>query len=461
MVTPTSAEVDWRTAVAALAAAAEVPVALVSVGSPVGADDPVRGRVAGLLDLPGAERLSLDRARDLVTAVRQAHGLVLVVAPAGLLVPLGADGWTLADLAEALRAPAVVVTGAGTDAVNHTTLMLGALAGHGIAAAVVTIGEVDESALPVTPAGRIPADRPPAEHETPADALAGAAGWFDPILLASPPPAPAVLDKRPAVSGKRIVLALVAVFAVMVLLVCAVAWTGRTEASLEPTSRAAVSVAPPATTPPVPRPPVGMVCPEYAGPVDVGRPDAATTARVTKAWQRIEKWLAAHAPAGARVLGRPAPASRIDDVQRRMSVPFPPDLVASLRRHDGLSAGRGFDLPPFFAPSALDGILADWRLKCEILARTGDAWDEPWWDRDFVPFAEAGDGGSLLVDQRPGGHGRVGETFPEDGTSFERWPASVAELLEKTATSLETGRPYEGRYRPRVDQDGMLVWEIV
>lgn len=48
----------------------------------------------------------------------------------------------------------------------------------------------------------------------------------------------------------------------------------------------------------------------------------------------------------------------------------------------------------------------------------------------------------------------------EDGTRFERWPASVTELLEKTAQSLETGRPYEDRYRPKV-VDGVLDWEIL
>ncbi|MEU8820438.1 hypothetical protein [Actinoplanes sp. NPDC048796] len=144
--------------------------------------------------------------------MRRAYGLVLVVAPEGLLVPLGADGWTLADLAEAVRAPAVVVTGAGADAVNHTTLMLGALAGHGISAAVVTSGDVDDDALPVRPAGRLGADV-----------------WLDDMLVARDVVVaePAVLDRKPGVSGRRIAMALAAVFLVMILLVCGVAWFGR------------------------------------------------------------------------------------------------------------------------------------------------------------------------------------------------------------------------------------------
>ncbi|MFF5078107.1 SMI1/KNR4 family protein [Actinoplanes sp. NPDC000266] len=429
IVAATSADVDWRLAVKALAAAAEVPVGLVSVGAAVDDDDPARAHLAGVLELPDVSRLSLGQARDLVVAARRAHGLVLVVAPEGLLVPLGAGGWTLADLAEAVRAPAVVVTGAGTDAVNHTTLMLGALAGHGIAAAVVTVGAADEEALPVRPAGRL-----------------GAEEWLDDILVARA----AVKPEPPAVSGRRIVTGLVAVFVVMILLVCGVAWFGRTEAEVTRTTgnRAAPMLA---DSVPVPRRTPEVICPENAGPVTVTRPDARTTARVDKAWLRIEKWLAAHAPVSAGTLGRPASADRIDAVQRQISVAFPADLVASLRRHDGLSAAFGFDLPPFYAPSALNDILLDWQVNCRVAGG---------WDRAFVPFARAVDGGNLLVDQRPGGHGRVGEYFPESGTDFERWPASVAELLERTATALETGRPYDGRYLARVD-DGTLSWAVI
>lgn len=86
--------------------------------------------------------------------------------------------------------------------------------------------------------------------------------------------------------------------------------------------------------------------------------------------------------------------------------------------------------------------------------------DDEWWHRAFVPFATAGDGGCLLVDQRPGGHGRVGESYPEDGTGFDRWPASVVELLEGVAQALESGKPYAGRYRPVVNAGGRLDWEV-
>jgi hypothetical protein len=78
-----------------------------------------------------------------------------------------------------------------------------------------------------------------------------------------------------------------------------------------------------------------------------------------------------------------------------------------------------------------------------------------------VPFATDGSGGCLLVDQTDGGHGRVGDFHAEDGTHFEGRPASLTELLEGTARSLETGCPYAGRYRPKVGPDRVLDWEIV
>jgi len=55
------------------------------------------------------------------------HELVLVEGAGGLLVPLGGAGWTAADLAVAIGAPAVVVVRAGLGTLNHTALTLEAL----------------------------------------------------------------------------------------------------------------------------------------------------------------------------------------------------------------------------------------------------------------------------------------------------------------------------------------------
>jgi len=101
-------------------------------------------RVAGLMPL---------NRESVATAVRDlaaTHDLVLIEGAGGLLVPMGAGGWTIADLAVDLAAglaadapgagagaSVVVVTRAGLGTLNHTALTLEALARRGLQALVV------------------------------------------------------------------------------------------------------------------------------------------------------------------------------------------------------------------------------------------------------------------------------------------------------------------------------------
>ncbi len=78
------------------------------------------------------------RLADVLEAVRDtAADLVLIEGAGGLLVPIGEEGWTAADLAAALGAPAVVVARAGLGTLNHVALTLEALRHRDIAARVV------------------------------------------------------------------------------------------------------------------------------------------------------------------------------------------------------------------------------------------------------------------------------------------------------------------------------------
>lgn len=97
-------------------------------------------------------RLELLELYDVVDAVREEadkHDLVLIEGAGGLLVPMGlrpsGEPWTVADLAVALGAPAVVVARAGLGTLNHTALTLEALQRRAVPAGVV-IG-----AWPATP----------------------------------------------------------------------------------------------------------------------------------------------------------------------------------------------------------------------------------------------------------------------------------------------------------------------
>ncbi|MEE6261190.1 SMI1/KNR4 family protein [Plantactinospora sonchi] len=563
IVTTTSTAASWTLATAVLGAAATVRVAVLRIVAPDEdhADDQeprYTGGLASHLEVRagGSRPLTVDDVVGIVRSLAGGHGLVLVGATPGLLVPLGADGWTLADLAWALGAPVVVVTDSGPDSTNHTTLILDALANRELPATVVAIGEGNTfDTLPVALAGRIPAeavqrpelvgtqavrwldpllhagpDRPrvaadadrPGAADTTRPGTSGAAepatpgadtpdtadvdgttpstdvgdgttpsadvdGTTAPVVVEPAPtkvasPAPTVSGGtvRPrtagTVSGKRVLVVLLGIFLALVLVLCGITVNGLGE---EDTSLTQISVGPrevgpdrpvverasayavPVTPPGLPRPvrpSGGTVCPQHAGTVKPTSPNRRTTARVNAAWQRIERWLADHAPRSRASLRPPAPAKQIDAVQVRMSVAFPPDLVASLRRHDGTTPG-GLRLTFLYRLMPLQEIVRSWEVSCTVLADSPT--DDDWWHRSFVPFAEAGDGGALLVDQRSGGHGRVGEFYPEDGTRFDGWPPSVADLLEGVARSLENGEPYLGRFRPVVTGDGVLEWEVV
>jgi dethiobiotin synthetase len=77
---------------------------------------------------------------DVIEAVGRlgaGHEEVLIEGAGGLLVPMGAGGWTMADLAVALRCPVIVVARPGLGTLNHTALTLEALARRGLTGYVV------------------------------------------------------------------------------------------------------------------------------------------------------------------------------------------------------------------------------------------------------------------------------------------------------------------------------------
>jgi dethiobiotin synthetase len=79
-------------------------------------------------------------AADFVRELGEARDLVLVEGAGGLLVRYDAAGATIADLAGALDAPAVVVVAAGLGTLNHTALTCEALAARKIGGGGVVVG---------------------------------------------------------------------------------------------------------------------------------------------------------------------------------------------------------------------------------------------------------------------------------------------------------------------------------
>ncbi|UUV30676.1 SMI1/KNR4 family protein [Amycolatopsis roodepoortensis] len=197
------------------------------------------------------------------------------------------------------------------------------------------------------------------------------------------------------------------------------------------------------------------------GPAALDPVPEATTRRVNAAWDRVERWLEANAPTTAASLRPPATLAKIAKAQRETGVVFPAELVAFLLRHDGVSGiGDSFALPPFEHLASTETIASQAKVMCEVLISGG--WDDSvgsWWHGRFVPVAVDGGGDGLFLDQRTG-TGRLGDWNHEGSVSFDHRPATLTELLERTASALETGGPTDGGYRPVVTGNRALDWEF-
>ncbi|TCN49409.1 dethiobiotin synthetase [Rhodococcus sp. SMB37] len=99
---------------------------------PLAPDTAARRSGRPLLELAGVVRA----IRDLDAT----HDLTLVEGAGGVLVRLGADGFTLADVAAALNAPTVIVVASGLGTLNHTALTASALRAAGVDCAGVIVG---------------------------------------------------------------------------------------------------------------------------------------------------------------------------------------------------------------------------------------------------------------------------------------------------------------------------------
>lgn len=166
-ITGTSTGVGKTVVTAALAALAAAQGLRVTVCKPVqtGVGDTEPGDLADIVRLAGTGIGTVELARypdplapdtaarrsrrpmlDLATTVEairtldRTSDLTLVEGAGGVLVRLGAAGFTLADLASALGAPAVVVAVPGLGTLNHSALTVGALRVAGVECPGVVVG---------------------------------------------------------------------------------------------------------------------------------------------------------------------------------------------------------------------------------------------------------------------------------------------------------------------------------
>jgi cell wall assembly regulator SMI1 len=182
---------------------------------------------------------------------------------------------------------------------------------------------------------------------------------------------------------------------------------------------------------------------------------------VARSWERIDNWLAVHAPLSLAFLAPPAADLDLRSAQRVIGVEFPAELVESLRCHDGLREWS--NLLPEQPPSSSLRIAEHWRMCMEI-APDVDGFTvhplqaEPWWNPLWVPWAE-GDGDARVIDLRPGPtHGRLGMAYHDGSGDFsDGWP-DLATYLHEVAQALYAGGEIRGWY-PYLTVDGELWWD--
>lgn len=149
-----------------------------------------------------------------------------------------------------------------------------------------------------------------------------------------------------------------------------------------------------------------------------------TTDLVDNAWAHIEKWLRKHASRTYDALNPPAREAEIQAAEAELGVGFPPDLVASLRRHDGSAPGD--DELLFTTDDRLLSVreIVDATRSLRRGVAALDLAEEQaaaYWHPCYVKFASydiTADG--LLLDCRPAHptYGAVGRFFDGSGTTF-------------------------------------------
>jgi cell wall assembly regulator SMI1 len=179
---------------------------------------------------------------------------------------------------------------------------------------------------------------------------------------------------------------------------------------------------------------------------------------IDQLWERIERWLANHAPATLASLNPPASADDLTQVETALGRPLPAELTASLRRHNGTDEHRRtgrFALAGYMLLSTSQ-IVARWQMIERLLADRPRSDRDAVWQSHWVPFAASVGADMLYLDQPAGAReATVGAFVHDDFPRPNEWP-SYSALLDQTAHAVETGTVLD-LLRPTV-RDRELWW---
>lgn len=185
-----------------------------------------------------------------------------------------------------------------------------------------------------------------------------------------------------------------------------------------------------------------------------GGPDPVEAARerIAALWERLDRWMAEHAPPCHEAIGRARGASpdAIAALEAAVGAPVPADLRAYWLRYGG------DDGMPWreYEGLGVDHALADWRTSSELTAAGTFADAEPheiedgerirytWWDAGWIPFARDGGGNLYCVDVAPGPAGHWGQVIAWEVHGGPAGPlaTSLESFLRAYVAEIESGR---------------------
>lgn len=178
---------------------------------------------------------------------------------------------------------------------------------------------------------------------------------------------------------------------------------------------------------------------------------------VQDSWNRIDAWLREHAPRTFATLAAPAGQEEIAAAEKQLGVTFPPDLVASLLRHNGALDGTGaFRFSTHDRLLGVSEIVGDTNFMRDIGEDLDEEYAECYWIHDYVKFGSYGataDGLTIDCRRDQDSYGAIGRFFDETGTDFGR-ADSLGGYLAQLAHQLERGQDAGA-----VTFNGRLFWE--
>jgi cell wall assembly regulator SMI1 len=169
---------------------------------------------------------------------------------------------------------------------------------------------------------------------------------------------------------------------------------------------------------------------------------------ITESWAWIDRWLSQHAPTTYAVLAPPATDAELQAAQQ--VVEFPPELIESLRCHNGLTTWA--NLLPEAQPSSCAEIAANWQLRMD-LAEEYNSFAAGYWHPTWIPWADS-DGDLQVI--TPDGHLAIAY---HDGTAdFTTVYPSLPSYLASVVESLHTGTGINNWY-PYLTTHHELWWD--